>query len=395
MTKAIKVFLLCGVLFMPLFILQPIVLSANKPVDVTLSCEEAPPPDFLNITGLTSTSVTVEWGYNFPPSEPRFYEVEIYDFTDGTTVITEQVGNNTTYTKTGLSSGHHFLLSVVASTCETGDFGEPIYIEFWTPDIIVDDVTQNSNNDFGPSQLLYGDYQIPILPSDPSQVQVKTFMVVSNIDNSTFSIYSLWMKCDNSMYLQQEDWAEVIRDPAFNIQGVDVPQVVYYNENTGQPMITVYSPEIDLYGNFVVPVTYHEPVIQSISVINDGIYYPCDEGEGGGGTKGESFRSVQTHSTNNLQSADRTTTPTALASPSPNPFSDHLQVSYRLEEESPVTMQMLNATGQVVREWNSGQRITAGEHTLSLNTADLPSGTYFLLIRSTDKQEQHLVIKQD
>ncbi|MEZ4919686.1 MAG: T9SS type A sorting domain-containing protein [Saprospiraceae bacterium] len=101
------------------------------------------------------------------------------------------------------------------------------------------------------------------------------------------------------------------------------------------------------------------------------------------------------HSINNLQSTDRTTTPTPLASPSPNPFSDHLQVSYHLEEESPVTMRLLNATGQVVREWNSGELITAGEHSLSLNTAELPSGTYFLLIRSTDQQEQHLVIKQD
>ena len=128
---------------------------------------------------------------------------------------------------------------------------------------------------------------------------------------------------------------------------------------------------------------FHYPHFLSSCSGFTGNFVPClEEGEGGQNGGGSHGRSAPVEKTRN-------------PNPFPNPFTNQLQIAYQLESHEPVSIQMRNMTGQIVKEWNSNGKVAPGEHQLSLNTSDLPSGPYYINILKGNKQEQHLVIKQE
>ena len=81
---------------------------------------------------------------------------------------------------------------------------------------------------------------------------------------------------------------------------------------------------------------------------------------------------------------------------SPNPFSSVLNLSYELETVADVELSLYDILGKKYDlpelSAQSGER-SAGVHALSVNTASLPSGTYFLRIRVGDDVEHRKLVK--
>jgi len=68
----------------------------------------------------------------------------------------------------------------------------------------------------------------------------------------------------------------------------------------------------------------------------------------------------------------------------PNPFTDHLLISFKIAVDEPVAISLWNNQGQMV-ETIFNRKVPAGDHQLSWNTARLPTGIYFLRFMTGDK----------
>jgi len=68
--------------------------------------------------------------------------------------------------------------------------------------------------------------------------------------------------------------------------------------------------------------------------------------------------------------------PVVLGQNQPNPFNPTTQITFSLPRDSAVTLTVYNVRGQAVAKLADGP-MTAGEHAVTWNAADHPSGLYF------------------
>lgn len=66
----------------------------------------------------------------------------------------------------------------------------------------------------------------------------------------------------------------------------------------------------------------------------------------------------------------------------PNPFKNQLMVSYSLDKEANVTIELLNSLGQVIKTVSNEESLSAGQHQIEVNTDQLMQGVYFLKMRN-------------
>jgi len=74
----------------------------------------------------------------------------------------------------------------------------------------------------------------------------------------------------------------------------------------------------------------------------------------------------------------------------PNPADDQLYVSYTLPQQARVSMAIWNTLGQTLIK-SEQETLTFGKHTKSLNTSDLKTGTYLLVLTINKKTATRLV----
>ena len=79
----------------------------------------------------------------------------------------------------------------------------------------------------------------------------------------------------------------------------------------------------------------------------------------------------------------------------PNPFSGNTSITYTLQSEQKVAMQLMDATGKLVATPLSAQTQSEGEHQFNLEAGTLPAGLYFLVMQIGEKREnRRLIITQ-
>ena len=343
------------------------------------NCDPEPPPDWFTTGVITPTSVQLQWGYN-SGNIPNFTKIEIFDLTDQVSLPSVILPGSLGYVYSGLTPGHQYSAKVSCSTCEAGPFGQRITIYFTTVVIIVDQTVQNSCNQLGSNEGVYGveTYTLEIAsPNESVEVQRTR---VEDYSGQNYTEFILWAQCDNKLHLFQVDNNGFTRNPPLNNGVYSVPTIDYLINGVIQ--FSIAQPEVinDL---MICRIEYNVPLMRAQCSGYTGNYIPCPEigegGENGGGSHGRSAPVEKTRNPN----------------PFPNPFTNQLQIAYQLESHEPISIQMRNMTGQIVKEWNSNGKMAPGEHQLSLNTSDLPSGPYYINILKGNKQEQHLVIKQE
>jgi len=77
----------------------------------------------------------------------------------------------------------------------------------------------------------------------------------------------------------------------------------------------------------------------------------------------------------------------------PNPATDNFNLELGLAESRTMDMTLYNSAGALIKSYNS-QQLPAGEHTLHLNAADVPAGTYILVVQSESGVMGVQVVKQ-
>ena len=77
----------------------------------------------------------------------------------------------------------------------------------------------------------------------------------------------------------------------------------------------------------------------------------------------------------------------------PNPFSQQVSVEFELPEASMVSLTLYDATGRLVKTVVAGAKIGAGRHMLSLENLEVPTGVYWLRLRSGSFSDNVSVVK--
>ena len=69
----------------------------------------------------------------------------------------------------------------------------------------------------------------------------------------------------------------------------------------------------------------------------------------------------------------------------PNPTSGITRLNYELAEKAPVTIDLVDVSGKIVRTFNEGVK-APGQHQLTFNVADLQEGVYFHVVRAGERE---------
>lgn len=89
---------------------------------------------------------------------------------------------------------------------------------------------------------------------------------------------------------------------------------------------------------------------------------------------------------------DEKQAPVRLLGNFPNPFSEATTVAYEVNEQTPVTITVFNVQGHQIVELADGVK-PPGYHEAPFEATDLPSGTYFVRLKTpTDKQSDRMVL---
>ncbi|HET6989920.1 MAG TPA: T9SS type A sorting domain-containing protein, partial [Bacteroidia bacterium] len=64
----------------------------------------------------------------------------------------------------------------------------------------------------------------------------------------------------------------------------------------------------------------------------------------------------------------------------PNPSNDRVKMNFTLGENSAVSLNIYDLTGKLIRVVNDKEEMIAGTYSLDIETADLPSGVYFMTL---------------
>jgi len=74
----------------------------------------------------------------------------------------------------------------------------------------------------------------------------------------------------------------------------------------------------------------------------------------------------------------------------PNPITDQLTLTYHFDQNWPLQLQLTDITGRTIRHWDEGQQQNGQ---ITYPTAELPAGTYFLIIHAGPHRVGKKVIK--
>ncbi len=77
----------------------------------------------------------------------------------------------------------------------------------------------------------------------------------------------------------------------------------------------------------------------------------------------------------------------------PNPAQNEAILRLNLQETAPLSVEIMNTVGQVVNKQDH-TRLATGEHAISLDIADLPTGIYFVNLRSENSLKTMKLIKE-
>lgn len=98
----------------------------------------------------------------------------------------------------------------------------------------------------------------------------------------------------------------------------------------------------------------------------------------------------------NPNAPTQTPTPTERGSVGvyPNPSVSTNQLEYEVKKAGPVTVELLDGRGNTLRTVAQEPKVEKGSHTLSVNVADLPVGTYYFKITTRSGAETKRFVKE-
>ena len=79
----------------------------------------------------------------------------------------------------------------------------------------------------------------------------------------------------------------------------------------------------------------------------------------------------------------------------PNPFSGVAKMTFEMPEAGEASIQVFNTMGQKMAEPMPRKWLEAGQQTVDLEAVGLPSGSYFVVLQTSEKRISRAVVALD
>lgn len=378
--RSIFTLLFCGLFFCGYSPTNTPLLNAT---DTEAGCE-APPPGYLNATGITPTSVTLAWGPTFSVPSVNF-QVDGFDNTNSTPLPTVYT-SSWTHTYTGLTPGHNYTFSVRASYCENGPYGAPVYTNTNTGIIIVDlvigiqECSPNTSRIITPGEP----FNIGVQSSSTAPPQTLTNAYTAEFYyNGKYFKFSLgFVPSTSTVYKEIEQGS----DQLFS----------FISQNNGAAAACTYNSTVPIF-----TVSYINSRGSTASMV--GLQMNFNESV-------SNFKFCGNYLPQSLAGSDALMPEEAEAPAaegrvtgvdyqaytiSPNPFSTGVQFRYKLDAAGPVKVALYDATGRLVAQPESTPFKEPGQYETYIDGTLLPAGVYFLRLQTGETYQNHTLIKQE
>ena len=401
--------------FYLLFSLLSSTLSAENilksPAITTLAEDvcELPAPAALFVTNVTNTTITINWTHVTGAVQ---YQITAFDMDNGvplpTNIVTIPPAQPATYTLTNLPMATNIKIGVSATSCLGGNFGQEISLVQKTDAVIIVDIivqspcNPGSGNDVifnnGSSDYLYiNTTPVQQNPATYREATLKAYVEKSgnewnvgvNLVGITCPSGSIKLVCNPTGLVNVDGGTpnptqgtltfKKTADPNVTaLQIYDIQKV----PNSSDIKFRVRTTD----GNG--PTCKYDPYCANTSLDDDPCYHPpygYNYGGGGNFSNGNESREQIEIEVLPLEESITAT---------PNPFNDFTNVQYQISKQSPVSMVLFNAMGQVQRELLNDTNVEPGAYTLPVDMADLAPGVYFLTIQTESGRKITTVVKQ-
>lgn len=352
-----------------------------SPVESALNCP-LPPPEGLTITGVTATSISLEW-QPVINGTPPYYKISVIDLTDPAS-LPDVYTTSTYYTYTGLIPDHEYELCVSTTACENGETGDPVCVEGRTTGIIIDNIVQNSCTLGSGNVVLQGNSEtVTLTPAEEqsTEVDVKRYKIAQAQPlNDSYVEFTLWADCGNPplLHFREIGQSNTSRYPQ-NTPDDPVENIAYFNGNG--VFFRLHSPSPTSLGYYSVILTYYQnSIVQNCS---------GNQGECDGCCEGSSRGSMPSDNSDDMQDASA-----VALSVKPNPTSGALRAEYKLLTESVVAFRLFDITGHILKVVETPAAMEAGDHIIDFPIEDLPPGIYFLALQTDKERKLTTFIKQ-
>ena len=348
-----------------------------------------PPPTGLSITSTSLSSISVTW--NAAPNAVM-YRISTYDQTNQVALPDAFTSSNTFTIQEVQPDAHQYTISISASACEDGPFGEESSLSFSPPIIIIiDDIVQKSCPDPNVIQVA-GNTLTLTLPSNNENGDILARRVRIQ-KNAAFADFLVWADCYEKIRFCELESFKVIRTP--NTSG-NTPRVKYQIAG-GIPQDFFIVQDGNCPGGSGCQVSIKlktECQVKSGTCTLENNKESCGQGTGGNARIGGSH-SITASNSLLFNALDFKNKESALPrlSVSPNPFSTNVFVQFFTERKNTVSLTLLDATGNIIHTLQESNAAVEGENTLDLSLGDLPDGLYFLMLQTGEQREVTKIVK--
>jgi hypothetical protein len=360
------------------FALKTSMFAQNGP------CTPLPQPAWITVTNITASSAQVQWEN---VQAGAWYRVELRNLNTGLvedlSIIQANIKNYYT-----LSAGTNYRVTVQASSCQQGPFGQGLSAEFETPGIVVDDIVFinqeiepnkqigfNNANTVSPTNGFFICLKQGTIPISDLNDVLHAYIKPKGSGNDFFEFFMAAKTGSNDAYFDsaplrypREKWAFL---------GIAPPQGPGQNPN----YLAVEVKHLNANNNWEVAMRLEVTTLVSPPgyvmlrvIMNDNYVFVYDENRQSQVCDPEAEASkAPDHNPTTFLPKDQ------LRGIFPNPFTDHLNVLEFDQDAGPVTLRVVDATGRLLFE-------TAEEDATKIvrriNTADWQPGFYFLQIQT-------------
>ena len=343
----------------------------------------ATPPAGLVVTGVTSTTISVAWF----SGAGLYYKIDVYDLTGGYG-LSPMYTTGSSVTINNLTPNHDYQISVSASYCPDGPYGDPAIAYVTTGIIIIDGIVYIQS----PCTPQGGNTTIPgiiytscvDMSGNVAQPYSNAFIGQLTYQGAILHFGMAWEQ--DTLHIGKVGNQGYTSDGGYTFHQLSTESVLCrYN---GSPLFTA-----TFNANAVNVAGVDFSFMQQCTLSRCGAV-SCDPPGSliGGGNDGGLSGKKKLGSEANERSQPESNIDVMVA---PNPFSENTRVQYVLSEPTVVEIKLYDVLGKLVQVVQPAESLPAGNHEATVDGAGLPDGVYFLTVQTGDKHKNYTLVKRE
>lgn len=342
----------------------------------------ATPPAGLVVTGVTSTTISIAWF----SGAGLYYKIDVYDLTGGYG-LSPMYTTGSSVTISNLTPSHDYQISVSASYCPDGPYGDPAVAYVTTGIIIIDGIVYIQS----PCTPQGGNTTIPgiiytscvAISGNVAQPYSNAFIGQLTYQGAILHFGMAWEQ--DTLHIGKVGNQGYASDSGYTFHQISTESVLCrYN---GSPLFTA-----TFNANVVNVAGVDFSFMQQCTLSRCGAV-SCDPP---GSVIGNGDDGLPHKKELGAQPNDRSQGEKNLeAIVAPNPFSEYARVQYALIEPAVVEINLYDVLGKLVQTVQPTELLPAGNHETIVSGAGLPDGVYFLTVQTGSERKNYTLVKRE